>query len=77
MAQGSENSTHEADTVKLLMGMAFDVYNDSLCETASANSWPFRSLTHMAANRLVSLMRDEGPDAELPSEFVPFASVLH
>ena len=76
MAQGSENPTHEADTVKLLVGMAFDVYNDS-CETASANSWPFRSLTHMAANRLVSLMSDEGPDAELPSEFVPSASDLH
>ena len=24
--------TQEADTVKLLVGMAFDVYNDSLCE---------------------------------------------
>jgi hypothetical protein len=32
---------------------------------------------HMAANRLISLMRDEGPDAELPSEFVPSASDLH
>lgn len=69
--------THEADTVKLLVGMAFDVYNDSLCVTAAANSWPSRSLTHMAANRLISLMRDEGPDAELPSEFVPSASDLH
>ena len=69
--------THEADTVKLLVGMAFDVYNDSLCETASANSGPSRSLTYMATNRLASLMRDEGPDAELPSECVPFASDLH
>lgn len=68
--------SHKADLIKFLVGMAFDVYNDSLCETVSDHSWPSRSVTHLAANRLLSLMRDKRPEAELPSEYVPTASDL-
>jgi hypothetical protein len=68
--------SHNAQVVRFLVGMAYDVYNDCVCETVSANSWPSRSLTILAANRLVTLMTDEGPDAELPA-FTPIASDLH
>ena len=68
--------SHNAQVVRLLVGMAYDVYNDCLCETASANSWPARSLTNLAANRLVVLMTDEGCDAELPP-FTPSTNDLH
>lgn len=69
-------TAHKADLVKFLVTFAFDVYNDSLCETVSAYSWPSRSLTVLAAERLNSLMRDEGPDAALPP-FIPAPSNLH
>eukprot|EP00794_Sanderia_malayensis_P014489 gene14489-15993_t len=72
------NGLKKANTnvVKLLVNMAFDLYNDCLCETISAHSWPARSLTTIAATRLISLMEDEGPDAVLP-EFKPTNAELH
>ena len=56
--------------------MAFGVYNDSLCETACERYWPSRSLTTLAANLLVYLIRDEESNAEL-SEFIQAAAGLH
>jgi len=67
---------HNAAVVKLLVHMAFDVYNDCLYETLSAYSWPARSLTTMAANRLIAVMHDEGSDANV-STFTPAAQDLH
>ena len=67
---------HNAQVVRLLVRMAYDVYNDCLCETVSANSWPSRSLTTLAADRLVAVMADEGSDAAL-QRFSPPASELH
>ena len=64
------------NVVKFLVNMAFDLYNYCLCETISAHSWPARSLTTLAATRLISLMEDEGPDAVLP-EFKPTNAELH
>eukprot|EP00795_Rhopilema_esculentum_P007132 gene7132-biopygen8533 len=72
------NGLKKANTnvVKCLVNMAFDLYNDCLCETISAHSWPARPLTTLAATRLISLMEDEGPDAVLP-EFKPANAELH
>ena len=72
------NGFKKANTnvVKFLVNMAYYLYNDCLCETISAHSWPARSLTTLAATRLISLMEDEGPDAVLP-EFKPTNAELH
>ena len=66
----------KANVVEFLVNMALDLYNNCLCETISAHSWPARSLTTLAATRLISLMEDEGPDAVLP-EFKPTNAELH
>ena len=67
---------HNTELINLLVHMAYDVYNDCLIETVSANSWPSRSLTNLASGRLVSLMKDEGCDFILPP-YTPSAADLH
>ena len=64
---------HNAGLMKLLLRMALDIYNDCLCETLTANSWPVRSLTTLAAYRIIEIMIDDGPY----TENVSFASDLH
>eukprot|EP00794_Sanderia_malayensis_P016360 gene16360-biopygen12053 len=62
--------------VKFLVHMAFDLYNDCLCETISVHSWQARYLPTLAATRLISLMEDQAPDAFVP-EFKPINTELH
>lgn len=65
-----------AHVMEFLIRLAFDVYSDSLIETASAFSWPARSLTQLSADRFIAIQRDEGIEAQIPS-FRPQASQLH
>lgn len=62
---------HRAEVVDFLIQLAMDVYNDSLLVTPSANSWPARSLTVMAAQCVVRDMEEEF------KPFQPPASMLH
>lgn len=66
----------EAAVWEYLVRLAFDVYNDALCETTSAYSWPSRSLTQLAADSFINTIRDNGFDVNVPS-FKPSESQLH
>jgi len=58
-------SIRNASVVTFLVHLAFDVYNDSLYETLSAYPWLARSLTTMAASKVIAVLHDEGSDVKL------------
>ena len=66
----------KAETLKILLEMSLDVYNDSRTETPSARSWPVRSLTSTMSENLFQKFNKDGWDVN----FVPFnpsASAFH
>ncbi len=66
----------KAETLKILLEMSLDVYNDSRTETLSARSWPARYLTSTMSENLFQKFNKDGWDVN----FVPFnpsASAFH
>ena len=58
----------QKNTLKFLLRLAVDTYNDCRAETLSARSWPSRSLAHEHSNNLVNIFESKGWD----TDFVAF-----
>lgn len=67
-----KHRTHEL--IKLIR-LAMDVYNDTLCETASGYSWPSRSLTSIRAEEIINILQQDW-GSDLP-EFKPTGMDIH
>jgi hypothetical protein len=54
---------NKEEVMKILIRMAFDVYNDCLLQRLSAYSWPSRSLTTFAADNFITYVGENGMDS--------------
>ena len=62
--------------LECLINMFYEIYNDSRVLTLSANSYPSRALTHMAAKSLIAAVHENGIDTEF-QDFNPTSAELH
>lgn len=66
---------YRVQEVKKLVKLAMDVYNDTMCETVSAFSWPSRSLTSELSDRLLEQFSE---DWDSPyTSFTPTGLEMH